>query len=88
VLTERCIRGITADRERCRSLAVNSIGIVTALNPLLGYEACSRIARRALEENRSVVDIVVEEGLLRPEQVAQLLRPESMTQPGRAGFGA
>ena len=87
VLTERCIRGIAADRERCRSLAVNSIGIVTALNPILGYEACSRIAKRALEENRSVVDVVLEEGLLTPEQVAQLLRPESMTEPRRAVAG-
>ena len=83
-LTKRCVAGIEADRERCRELAVNSIGIVTALNPVLGYEACSRVAKRALEEDRGVVDIVLEERLLTEAQVAQLLRPESMTQPGRA----
>ena len=83
-LTKRCVAGIEADRERCRLLAVNSIGIVTALNPVLGYEACSRIAKRALDENRGVVDIVLEEKLLTEAQVAQLLRPEGMTQPGRA----
>ena len=60
----RCIRGITADRERCRSLAINSIGIVTALNPILGYEVCSRVAKTALETDRGVVDIVLEEKLL------------------------
>ena len=87
-LSERCIKGITADRERCRSLAINSIGIVTALNPVLGYEVCSRVAKTALEENRSVVDIVLEEKLLTEAQVAQILRPESMTMPSRAKVDA
>jgi aspartate ammonia-lyase len=82
-LTRRCIVGIEADVTRCRELAVNSIGVVTALNPVLGYEACSRVAKRALGENRSVPDIVIEEGLLTREQVDRLLTPEAMTQPGR-----
>jgi aspartate ammonia-lyase len=83
-LTVRCIRGITADRERCRSLALNSIGIVTALNPILGYEVCSRVAKKALETNRGVVEVVLEEGLLTQAQVEHILKPESMTQPSRA----
>jgi aspartate ammonia-lyase len=83
-LTVRCIRGITANRERCRALALNSIGIITALNPILGYEVCSRVAKTALETGRGVVDIVLEERLLSEEQVATLLKPENMTQPGRA----
>jgi aspartate ammonia-lyase len=83
-LTRRCVEGIEADVERCRGLAINSIGIVTALNPVLGYEVCSRIAKRALEENRSVLDVVLEEGVLTKEQVTKLLRPEKMTQPARA----
>src|SRR3712207_5555185 len=82
-LTKRCIVGIKADRERCRELAVNSIGIVTALNPVLGYEACSRIAERALKERRTVTDIVIEEGLLTAEQVGEFLVLETMTRPGR-----
>jgi aspartate ammonia-lyase len=85
-LTRRCIAGIEADQERCRRLAVESIGIVTALNPVLGYDACSRVAKRALEEGRPVTDIVIEEGLLTPEQVEKLLTPEAMTRPGRAAF--
>jgi aspartate ammonia-lyase len=86
-LTKRCIIGIEADQVRCRRLAVESIGIVTALVPVLGYEACSRVAKQALEQNRSVTDIVTEEGLLTPEQVEKLLSPEAMTRPGRATFG-
>jgi len=86
-LTKRCVEGIEADVERCRGLAINSIGIVTALNPVLGYEVCSRIAKRALEENRSVLDVVLEEGVLTKEQVTELLRPEKMTQPARATIG-
>jgi aspartate ammonia-lyase len=85
-LTKRCIEGIEADVERCRGLAINSIGIVTALNPVLGYEVCSRIAKRALQENRSVLDIVLEEGVLTKEQVTELLKPEKMTQPARAAI--
>jgi aspartate ammonia-lyase len=65
---------------------VESIGIVTALNPILGYEACSRVAKRALEEKRAVTEIVIEEGLLTAEQVERLLTPEAMTRPGRATF--
>ena len=53
---------------------------------MLGYEACSRVAKRALHENRAVVDIVLEEGLLTQEQVDKLLAPDTMTRPGRASF--
>jgi aspartate ammonia-lyase len=84
VLTTRCIEGIEADRERCHELLVNSIGIVTALNPILGYETCSRIAKRALAERRSIVDLVVEEGLMERDQIAELLKPDLMVRPGRA----
>ncbi len=87
-LTKRCITGIEADRERCRSLVENSIGLVTALGPVLGYETCSRIARRALDERRQVAEIIREEGLLTEAQLTQLLAVETMTQPSRNGRGA
>jgi aspartate ammonia-lyase len=51
---------------------------------VLGYETCTRIAKRALEENKSIVDLVREERLLSEAQIAELLSPESMTQPYRA----
>ena len=65
------------------SLAQDSIGLVTALGPALGYEACSRIAKRALKEKRRVADIVLEEGLLTADELDQLLRIEAMTAPMR-----
>ncbi|CAO4154642.1 Aspartate ammonia-lyase [Methylorubrum aminovorans] len=82
-LTKRCVEGIEADRERCRALVQGSIGLVTALAPTLGYEASSRIARRALKENRAVADLVLEEGLLTEAQLNELLELEAMTHPTR-----
>ena len=73
-LTKRCVNGIEADRERCLDLVENSIGLVTALGPVLGYETCSRIARRALDERRTVADIVLEEGLLTEARLNELLQ--------------
>ena len=82
-LTTRCVSGIEANRERCMEMVENSIGLVTALGPALGYEACSRIARRALAENRRVADLVIEEGLLDAAQLGELLKLEAMTRPSR-----
>ena len=76
-----CVEGITVNADRCREMVLNSIGIVTALNPTLGYENSSRIAKRALKENRSVYDLVLEEGLLTKEELDELLKPENMIKP-------
>ncbi len=86
-LTTRCVNDIEADRERCRELVEDSIGLVTALGPTLGYEACSRVAQRALKEKRKVAEIVLEEGLLTREQLDELLKLEAMTAPSRARSG-
>ena len=80
-LRERCIDGITANEEHCKEMVLNSIGIVTAVNPTLGYEASSRIAQRALAENRSVYDLILEEGLLTKEKLDEILAPERMIKP-------
>ncbi len=82
-LTNRCVLGIEADRERCLGLVQDSIGLVTALGPTLGYEASSRIAKRALVEKRRVADIVLEEKLLTQAELDDLLRLEAMTRPSR-----
>lgn len=82
-LTKRCAEPTKADRERCRAVVQGSIGLVTALVPTLGYEASSRVAQRALKENRSVADLVLEEGLLTSEQLNKLLELEAMIQPTR-----
>jgi aspartate ammonia-lyase len=83
-LRTRCVEGIEVDRERCESLVRGSIGLVTALVPALGYEAASRVARRALAEKRSVAEIVLDEGLLTEVQLNELLQLEAMTRPSRA----
>ncbi|MBN2595863.1 MAG: aspartate ammonia-lyase [Marinifilaceae bacterium] len=80
-LKERCIDGITANVEHCKEMVLNSIGIVTAVNPTLGYEASSRIAKRALSENRSVYDLILEEGLLTKDKLDEILSPERMIKP-------
>ncbi len=83
-LRTRCIEGIEVDRDHCEALVRGSIGLVTALVPALGYEASSRVARRALAENRSVAEIVLHEGLLTQAQLDELLQLEAMTRPSRA----
>ena len=81
VLTNSCVKGITANEEYCRQMVLNSVGIVTALNPKLGYETSSKIARQALAENRSISDIVLEQKLLSKAELDNLLRPENMLTP-------
>lgn len=83
-LRTRCVEGIEVNRDRCESLVRGSIGVVTALVPALGYEVSSRIARRALAEDRSVAEIVLDEGLLTEVQLNELLQLEAMTRPSRA----
>ena len=82
-LKHRCIDGITANVARCRTMVERSIGLVTALNPVLGYETCTVLARVALEEDRSVYDLVLERGLLSREELDRLLDPETMLAPQR-----
>ena len=80
-LRHRCIEGIEANEERCRSLVYNSIGLVTALVPYIGYETSGEIAKEALESNKSVYDLVLEKGLFASEQLELILSPEKMISP-------
>jgi aspartate ammonia-lyase len=80
-LAERCIRGITANRERCRWMVENSIGLVTALNPYIGYEKATEIANEAMQTGGSVYRIVLEKGYLSQEELDEILSPDSMTRP-------
>lgn len=80
-LADRCIDGISANRERCRKMVEESIGLVTALNPLIGYEKSTEIANEALASGRPVYEIVLEKGYLSQEQLDDLLSPENMTRP-------
>ncbi len=80
-LKTRCLDGITANEDHCRELVHNSIGLVTALNPVLGYEVCTSLAKEALEQNRGVYELVLEKNLLTQEELDTLLLPENMIAP-------
>jgi len=75
---ERCIDGIEANVERCRSLIDLSLALVTPLALKIGYDKAAKIAYRAYEENKTVREIVIEEGILTQQEADQVLSPESM----------
>jgi aspartate ammonia-lyase len=80
-LRERCVTGITANREHLRATVENSIGIVTALNPYIGYANATRVAQEAHATGRSVYELVLEKKLLSKEKLDEILRPEALTRP-------
>ncbi len=77
-LNHRCVQGITANAAHCRTMVEHSIGLVTALNPVLGYEACTALAKEALESDRGVYELVLEKKLLSRDELDRLLAPENM----------
>ena len=81
-LKYKCIDGITANEARCRSLVENSIGIVTALNPVLGYETSTQLAKEALDTNIGLYELVLQKKLLTKEKLDDILKPENMISPG------
>jgi aspartate ammonia-lyase len=85
VLAERCVAGITANADVTRSYVEHSIGLVTALNPAIGYSAATGIAKEALATGRGVAELVLERNLVPAETLAELLRPENLARPGAVG---
>lgn len=83
MLRERCVLGITANRERCLDLVNQSIGLITALNPYIGYDNATRIARTALETGKGVLELVREEGLIDDALLEEILKPANMVNPRR-----
>ncbi|HEX2897982.1 MAG TPA: aspartate ammonia-lyase [candidate division Zixibacteria bacterium] len=81
VLKNRCVDGITANVERCREMVENSIGLVTALSPVLGYEKASQLAQEALEKNKGVYELVLTKKLMSREDLERILTPENMLKP-------
>lgn len=78
-LREHCVNGITANDDICRRFVEHSIGVVTALNPLLGYETATHLAAEALKTGKGIVELVREKKLLSEEQINTVLDPRSMT---------
>ena len=77
-LRTKCIDGITANRDVCKNLVMNSIGIVTALNPYIGYKASTKIAQQAMETGKTVYDLVLEQNMLSKEKLDEILDPKNM----------
>ncbi|MDM1397189.1 aspartate ammonia-lyase [Myroides odoratimimus] len=80
-LVEKCVVGIKANVEHNKELVLGSIGIVTALNPYIGYKASTKIAKEALESGRGVYELVLEHNLLTKEKLDEILDPKHMLAP-------
>jgi len=81
-LTVHCVEGITANESLLAERVRTSAGLATALNPYIGYENATLVAKRALAEGRAVADLVLELGLMDPAKLEKVLRPEVLTHPG------
>ena len=80
-LRTRCVDGIIANEDRCREEVHHSIGVVTALNPVIGYKNSTKIAAEALETGVSVYQLVLDHGILTKEEWIRSLSPENMIKP-------
>ncbi|MFY8352315.1 aspartate ammonia-lyase [Pseudoalteromonas sp. SSM20] len=78
---QHCVSGITANQQRCKDLLDNSLALVTALNPFIGYEAATKIAKDALLSGASVKELVIQQGILNELELSNILKPEKLTQP-------
>ncbi|NNM67093.1 MAG: class II fumarate hydratase, partial [Spirochaetales bacterium] len=77
-VTENCLRGITADTGRCREQVDRSLALVTALAPVVGYDKAAQLSKRALQEGKTLRELVLEEDLLPPGEADRVLDPTSM----------
>ena len=85
LFSARCIQGLSANRERCEALVEQSLAMVTALAPELGYDRAAAIAKEAWEQNKTVREVVMEKKLLDETELSRLLDPRPMTAPGIPG---
>lgn len=84
-LVDNCIVGITANEERCRYLVKNSVGIITAISPHLGYQKAADIAKKAIKTGESVRSLILKEKLMDEDELNRILDPIHMTEPGISG---
>jgi aspartate ammonia-lyase len=82
---DRCVVGIVADADRCRRYAESSMALATALNTHIGYARAAEVVKRALREQKTIIHVVREEKLLTEDQIAQVLDPIKLTEPGLPG---
>src|SRR5213080_865966 len=84
VLGEKCVAGITADKKRCLEYAERTLMMVTRLTPKIGYDSAAKIAKKAMTENKSIREVVLEEGILPKDKLDEILDLKKMTKGGRA----
>jgi len=82
-LREHCVQGITANADIVRHYVDYSIGTVTALNPVIGYDKATELAAEAMRTGRGILELLREKKILSEEQIAQVLDPAAMTGQGR-----
>ena len=82
---DNCVTGITANETRCRYFVENSVGIITAICPYVGYQKAAEIAKEAIKTGESVKKLIIEQGILTEEQMDEILDPVQMTEPGLSG---
>ena len=82
---DNCVIGITANETRCRYFVENSVGIITAICPYVGYQKAAEIAKEAINTGESVRKLIIETGLLTKEQMDEIMDPVQMTEPGISG---
>ena len=83
--TENCVKGITADEERCKHYAETSPSLATALNAFIGYKAAADVVKTALKEKKTIPQVVREKGLMDEATIAKALDPALLTEPGIPG---
>ena len=80
-LDQRCVRGITVNRERCEFYAGSTIALATALNPYIGYAKAAALVKESVASGRSIVELARAQGLMSEEQIREILDPKNMTEP-------
>src|SRR5258708_40241871 len=83
--TEKCVVGLTANREKAEGWLEKNAIIATALNPVIGYQKGAEAVKKALAENRSIIDVVVELGYMNREEALKLLDARAITEGGITG---
>ena len=81
IFNEKCVSGITVNAAKCQDYAIRSMGIVTVLNPIIGYSKAAEVVKESMKTGKSIKEIIQQQGLLSADQLDIVLSPISMTEP-------
>jgi len=81
LFSDRCVKGITANREQCREYAEKSVGLATILNQSIGYEVAAEVAKTSVATGKSLREIIIQKGILSESEADKILDPIKMTEP-------